>query len=148
MLSFRQSDGAPVGRIGKAMLFACAMFLIGGFALARTLEPDQRGFGTHRQMGLPECTFRIVFSRPCPGCGMTTSFTHFVRGEFASAAQANPVGLLLASLAALMIPWSLASAARGRLLFVQDPLPVFAGLVIAHGGIALALWSYKLWLAM
>lgn len=146
MTSFRQFDGAPVGRVGRAVLIAWAMFLIAGFALARSLEPDPRGFGTHRQLGLPECTFRLLFSKPCPGCGMTTSFSHFVRGEFAAAARANETALLLAILSAVMIPWSLSSAARGRLWLVDDPVPVFAGVVIALGGIAVALWVIRQWL--
>ena len=148
MTSFRQFDGAPVGRVGQAVLIAWAMFLIAGFALARSLEPDPRGFGTHRQIGLPECTFRLLFSKPCPGCGMTTSFSHFVRGEFAAAARANETALLLAILSAVMIPWSLSSATRGRLWFVDDPVQVFAGLVIALGGIAVALWVIRQWLVV
>ena len=135
-----------MGRVGRAALFAWAMFLIAGFALARSLEPDPRGFGTHRQIGLPECTFRLLFSRACPGCGMTTSFSHFVRGEFAAAGRANETALLLAVLSAVMIPWSLSSAARGRLWFVDDPVSVFAGLVIALGAISVALWVIRMWL--
>ena len=146
MTHFRQFEGAPVGRVGRAALFAWAMFLIAGFALARSLEPDPRGFGTHRQFGLPECTFRLLFSRACPGCGMTTSFSHFVRGEFAAAGRANETALLLAVLSAVMIPWSLSSAARGRLWFVDDPVSVFAGLVIALGAISVALWVIRMWL--
>lgn len=148
MLSDRQFGGATVSRTGRVMLFAWAVFLIGGFGLARSLDPDPRGFGTHRQVGLPECTFRLMFSRPCPGCGMTTCFSHFVRGEFAAAAQANTTGLLLAIVCALMIPWSLVSAARGRLWFVDDPIPVCAGLMVALGVTALALWSWRLWFAI
>ena len=146
MTSFRQFDGAPVGRVGRAVLFAWATFLIAGFTLARSLEPDPRGFGTHRQIGLPECTFRLLFSKPCPGCGMTTSFSHFVRGEFAAAARANETALLLAILSAVMIPWSLSSAARGRLWFVDDPVQVFAVLVIALGAISVVLWVIRQWL--
>ena len=146
MTSFRQFDGAPVGRMGRAVLTVWAMFLIAGFVLARSLEPDPRGFGTHRQVGLPECTFRLLFSKPCPGCGMTTSFSHFVRGEFTAAARANETALLLAILSAVMIPWSLSSAARGRLWLVDDPVSVFAGLVIALGAISVALWVIRMWL--
>ena len=45
-----------------------------GFALARSIEPDQRGYGTHEQVGLPPCTFIRVFNVRCPTCGMMTSF--------------------------------------------------------------------------
>ena len=145
MTDLRQFDGAVVGRVGRAMLIAWAAFLITGFALARSLEPDSRGFGTHQQLGLPECSVRMLFSRSCPGCGMTTSFSHFVRGEFVAAARANETGLLLAIISAMMIPWSLSSAARGRLWFVDDPLRVLAGLTIALGGIATGLWLWRQW---
>ena len=147
MTSFRQIQGVLVGRMGRAMLFAWATFLMAGFGLARSLEPDPRGYGTHRQLGLPECTFRWLFSKPCPSCGMTTCFSHFVRGEFAAAAHANETGLLLAVVATLMIPWSLGSAAQGRLWLVDDPVKVFAGMTIALGGIAVVLWSWRLWLS-
>ena len=146
MTDFRQFDGAPVGRVGRAVLIAWAAFLIAGFVLARSLEPDSRGFGTHQQLGLPECSIRLLFSRSCPGCGMTTSFSHFVRGEFAAAARANEAGLLLAILCAVLVPWSLSSAVRGRLWFVEDPLRVLAGLTIVLGGIAVALWAWRQWL--
>ncbi len=145
MTDFRQFDGAPVGRVGRAVLIAWAMFLLAGFTLARSLEPDSRGFGTHQQLGLPECSVRMLFSRSCPGCGMTTSFSHFVRGEFVAAARANETGLLLAIVCAVMIPWSVMSAARGRLWFVEDPLRVLAGLTIALSGIAVVLWIWRQW---
>lgn len=148
MWNDRQFDGAVVGRTGRAMLFAWAVFLIGGFTLARSLDPDPRGYGTHRQIGLPDCSFRLVFSKPCPGCGMTTCFAYFVRGDIVAAAQANSAGLLLAVVSVLMIPWSLVSAARGRLWFVDDPIPVCAGLLVALGATALALWSWRLWFAI
>lgn len=135
-----------MGTVGRTVLIVWAMFLIAGFALARSLEPDNRGFGTHQQMGLPECTFRLVFSKPCPGCGMTTSFAHFVRGEFSAAARANETALLLAMISAMMIPWSLSSAARGRLWFVDDPVKVFAGLILVLGGISVAMWLIRNWI--
>ena len=143
-----QFDGAPVGRVGRAALVACSVLLMAGFVMARFLEPDPRGFGTHRQLGLPECTFRTLFSKPCPGCGMTTSFSHFVRGDLLTAGRVNPAGLLLAVVSALMIPWCLFSAVQGRLWCVDEPLPFFAYLVIALGGVSTALWAWRLWWSM
>ncbi|MCX7409926.1 MAG: DUF2752 domain-containing protein [Planctomycetales bacterium] len=140
-----QFDGAPVGRVGRTALVVWSMLLLAGFAMARSLEPDPRGYGTHRQLGLPECTFRTLFSKPCPGCGMTTSFSHFVRGDLLTAGRVNPAGLLLAAVSALMIPWCLFSAVQGRLWCVDEPLPFFAYLVIALGGVSTALWAWRLW---
>jgi hypothetical protein len=127
------------------MLFAWALFLLSGFALAWSLKPDPRGFGTHQQFGLPECSVRLLFSRPCPGCGMTTCFSHFIRGEFVEAGRANPAGILLASLCALMIPWSLVSAVRGSTWLVQEPLVLLTVLITLIGGIAFFSWLVAVW---
>ncbi len=141
---YKQLAGVPVGRVGRVALVAWSVFLMTGFAMARSLEPDPRGFGTHRQWGLPECTFRLVSSKPCPGCGMTTAFANFVRGRFQAAARANPTGLLLAVVSALMIPWCLFSAVCGRLWCVDEPLSFFTYMVIALGSISTAMWVWRL----
>jgi hypothetical protein len=145
MIRFRHTDGAPIGNLARTLLLAWAMFLLGGFALAWSLKPDPRGFGTHQQIGLPECSIRLLFSRPCPGCGMTTSFSHFVRGEFVEAGRANIAGLLLATLCVLMIPWSLYSAARGTTWLVEEPMMLLTLLIVVIGSIALVSWLLAVW---
>jgi hypothetical protein len=62
--------------------------------IAFRLAPDPQGHGTHQQLGLPPCTSVIAFDRPCPACGMTTSWAHTVRGQFVGAFIANPLGSL------------------------------------------------------
>ena len=140
----RQSVEAPVGTLGRAILFGVATFLTGGFALARSLSPDPQGFGTHQQFGLPPCTTRMLFGIPCPGCGMTTCFAHFVRGEFVLAANANLAGVVLAAVCALLIPWSLWSAHRGRLWMVSDPVTFAGVLTICMSGLAVLFWAARL----
>ena len=54
---------------------------MGLLAVAAWLEPSPTGIGTHQQLGLPPCTFWMLFGRPCPTCGMTTSWAHLVRGQ-------------------------------------------------------------------
>ena len=98
-------------------------------ALAWMLEPDARGYGTHQRLGLPPCSFRIVFGMPCPGCGGTTSFAYFVRGAWWQAASSNLAGFGCALMSALMIPWSLASAVSGRTWGLRDPLTAFVWLL-------------------
>ena len=44
-------------------------------AMAVAVRPDRSGFGTHTQLHLPPCGFYLVFGKPCPSCGMTTSFS-------------------------------------------------------------------------
>jgi hypothetical protein len=145
MIRFRHTDGAPIGNLARTLLLAWALFLISGFALAWSLKPDPRGFGTHQQIGLPECSIRLLFSRPCPGCGMTTSFSHFVRGEFVEAGRTNIAGLLLATLCVLMIPWSLYSAVRGATWLVEEPMMLLTVLIVVIGSIALVSWLLAIW---
>jgi len=144
MLSARQPVEAPIGTVGRATLCGTALFLIVGFGIAVLLKPDPRGFGTHQQLGLPPCAFRFFVNRPCPGCGMTTCFAHFVRGQFAAAVQANPAGTLLATVCLLLIPWCFWSAYRGRLWMVSDPVPVVTALSVSLAGLIFLLWATRM----
>ena len=89
--------------------------LLGLLLLAAVLQPSGTGIGTHRQLGLPPCTFLTVFGVRCPSCGMTTSWSYFVRGQFGQAWSTNAGGACLAVLAALASGWSMFVAVRGEL---------------------------------
>lgn len=136
----------PLSPLGRGVLIGLAVFLVAGFGLSRYLKPDPNGYGTHQQLGLPECTIRALFNGPCPGCGMTTSFAHFVRGEFRASAQANPAGLWMAAGCVVLIPWCGFSAYRGRLWGVDDPWPAAAVLTASWGGTSLLVWAWRWWL--
>ena len=97
------------------------LFLISGFCLAVWLNPDSRGFGTHQQLGLPACSFQTSFGVPCPSCGMTTSFSHFVRGQWLRSLQASTTAFVLALVCASMVPWCLASLQKKHLWKVDRP---------------------------
>lgn len=56
------------------------------------LSPDKSGHGTHQELGLPPCPSVLLFDRPCPGCGLTTSWTALIHGRFAEAFHAHPLG--------------------------------------------------------
>ncbi|BBO22910.1 MAG: DUF2752 domain-containing protein [Armatimonadetes bacterium] len=68
---------------------------LGVTIVALFLSPDPRGHGTHTQLGLPPCATAAVTGRPCPGCGLTTSFASTVRGNLAGAWRSNPFGVPL-----------------------------------------------------
>jgi hypothetical protein len=107
----------------RTLLVLMAVLLTAVFAIAIYLNPYQddgsaRRLETHRQLGLPECTFKVITGKPCPSCGMTTSFALFVRGDWLNSLKANYVGTLLAMFCVLLIPYSLVSACRRRYVFL------------------------------
>jgi len=123
-LPLRRQPAAASLRVAwhvRATLVLIASILIGVFSVAWWLNPyhpdgTPRRMATHRQLGLPPCNFVILTGKPCPSCGMTTSFALFIRGDLRASLQANWVGTLLAAGAVIALPWSLLSAWRGRLL--------------------------------
>jgi len=90
--------------------------LLGLLVTASCLTPDPQGIGTHRQLGLPPCTIVAWFGVRCPSCGMTTAWSHMVRGQPVSAVRANCGGALLALAAMAAGPWLIGSAMGGRWL--------------------------------
>lgn len=82
-------------------------------ALSFWLTPDARGFGTHQQLGLPPCNFQDATGVPCPGCGLTTSFSNMAHAHLLDAFAAHLMGppLFLITLAvAVASPWALRRA--------------------------------------
>jgi len=80
-------------RLWSALVLAGCIGLLG---VAAWLRPDGRGYGTHQQLGLARCGMIITTGLPCPTCGMTTAFSHTVRGQWLRAFWAQPAGFLLA----------------------------------------------------
>ena len=77
---YRQAgEDRPLGAAVRGALVGISLALVGVFAVAAWLNPyDELGrprrLETHRQLGLPACTFREVFGVPCPSCGGDMSF--------------------------------------------------------------------------
>jgi hypothetical protein len=71
------------------------MTWLAGSAIGAYLTPSSHGHGTHTQLLLPPCPSVMLANRPCPGCGMTTSFTWLMHGNVAEAFHAHPFGPLL-----------------------------------------------------
>lgn len=138
-------SGSPLTFGGRVGLLAASLLLVAGFALARSLEPDPRGFGTHQKLGLPECTVQLLWNRPCPGCGMTTAFAHLVRGQWNAAARANPGGVLLGTICAVLIPWMWISAWRGETAGVDQPIEALLILLLATSAMTLSVWGMRVW---
>jgi hypothetical protein len=125
------------------VLVAAAVAMAAVLGVARWLEPAERGYGTHEQLGLPPCAFRALTGVPCPSCGMTTSFAYAVRGRLWSAAWTNPGGCLLAVGVAGLVPWCLASAAVGRTIGLRSVERAVIVAVVAVFGTSIVAWVIR-----
>jgi hypothetical protein len=110
----------------RALLIILAACWVTVFGVALSLDPYTDAgvpltMETHRQLGLPACTFKELTGLPCPSCGMTTSFALLIRGDVVNSARANFAGMALAAFGLLFVPWSIAAVAKGRLLFIREP---------------------------
>lgn len=136
--------GYPLGRSSRVLLALWTVFLIAGFALAASLEPDPRGYGTHQRLGLPPCSFQMLFGLKCPSCGSTTSFAHFVRGQWGASIQANPGAFGLALMSAAMVPWGIYSTWLGRTWRLAQPATAFVWLLSGIVAVSLLQWGIRI----
>jgi len=94
--AIRDAPAASRGHLGSRFVWLVLFGLpLAVVITATTLSPDPAGHGTHMQLGLPPCGFLAATGLPCPGCGLTTCFSHMVRFEVVGAARANPFGVAL-----------------------------------------------------
>jgi hypothetical protein len=126
--------------IAAAVAVACTGIL--GVALA--LSPADRGLGTHEQLNLPPCGWIAMMDLPCMTCGMTTSFSHAVRGQFLASLLAQPLGFLLAMATAMTMLVSMQVTVTG------SNLPMFfsrmwnRSMFWLVGIVFLAAWFFKI----
>jgi hypothetical protein len=134
----------PLGWTVRCVLLVAATGLAGLLGLARKLEPDPRGFGTHTQLGLPSCSFATSTGWLCPTCGMTTAFTWSVRGSIDRSWQANPAGCVLALLSVPLIAWLLGSAVANRPVGFSSLSRPLLALLFTAVVLSLASWLIRL----
>jgi hypothetical protein len=134
----------PLGWPVRCVLMLAAAGTLGLWGLARKLEPDPRGFGTHTQLGMRPCSFLRMTGRLCPTCGMTTSFAWVVRGRIDRSWQANPAGCVLAVLSVPFSAWLIGSAVGNRPIgFKSLSRPLFF-LLVATVAFSIATWLVRL----
>src|ERR1700739_4433028 len=81
-------------------------------------DGNPRRMATHTQLGLAPCNFVLLTGKPCPSCGMTTSFALLVRGDVVASVRANCVGGGCCGLWARGWVWAAARGVWGKPLFV------------------------------
>ncbi|MBL4591009.1 MAG: DUF2752 domain-containing protein [Phycisphaerales bacterium] len=112
--------------------------------IASWMSPSDHGHGTHTQLGLAPCAWAVWFDKPCPSCGMTTSFAHAGEGHWVQSAKAQPFAVLLVIGSSAVFWGALVQAVSGAKLgdaFIGMLRPkVF----LALGAFALGAWIYKI----
>jgi Protein of unknown function (DUF2752) len=140
----QQFDRQPLGWPIRSLLVVAAAGLAGLLILARMLEPDPRGFGTHVQLGLRPCAFLTATGRLCPSCGMTTSYAWLARGQIDRSWKANPAGCIYALLSVPLIFWMVSSAIANQPVGFQSLAKPLAGLLFAAVFLGLMSWLIRL----
>jgi hypothetical protein len=80
---------------------------------------------------LPEtCVSRKLFHVNCPGCGLTRSFVHLAHGDWRASWNVNRVGILLALIVVLQIPYRLWALCSPDRLPLGTSFPKFAGYLL------------------
>jgi hypothetical protein len=150
-------DRPAAGRIGAArgwnwpratplervFQVALAAGLGGAIALGMYLTPSATGTGTHTLLGLAPCGMLLATGKPCPTCGVTTSFALAAHGRFGASLVNQPFGLALFILAVAGLLLSVTTAAAGRSwypLVTRWSVPSFIMALVILG---LLSWMYK-----
>ena len=119
------------------------------FGIAVWLNPydadgNPRSMATHTQLGLPPCNMVEMVGKPCPACGMTTSFALLMHGDVPNSLRANWAGTVLAVVLLALIPWAVASACRGRYYFIRSGEALTTAVVITLLVLMLGRWGVVL----
>jgi hypothetical protein len=106
------TPAAPMTWTARGAALGIAVACVVPLVVAASLVPSPTGMETHRQLGLPACTWPGMLGIPCISCGMTTAFALTVRGSLVAAFIVQPAGALLCLLAAMgavVAAWSAGS---------------------------------------
>jgi hypothetical protein len=128
--------------IALLVLVGCATML----GVAVRLTPSSAGVGTHEELGLTSCQFLYRTGLPCPSCGMTTSVSHFVRGNIAASIYVQPMGAMIAfaTVAAFWVALYMVVTGRPALRLMQIiPARYY---VVPLLTLAVAAWGWKIWI--
>lgn len=127
----------------RVILVGVASVLSALLLIAANLTPNPKGFGTHQQLGLPPCSFLTWTGIRCPTCGMTTSWSHLLRGEILLSFKKNCGGAMFGILAIALVPACIWGAVQNDTKFT-DRLSFITLIAL----LAVALSTLLNWVAM
>jgi hypothetical protein len=133
----------PNARLAWAGVALACLAVLG---IARYLQPDPRGFGTHQQLSIYKypCGFVLTSGLPCPTCGMTTAFSMIMHGRPFSALKAQPAGAILCVATVGLLAFSLYVAISGRIVSLNWERIGPVRIMIALGLLILGGWAFKI----
>ncbi len=139
----------PLLRVGPATRLAwggVAVVCLLVLGVARYLEPDARGYGTHQQLPFYRypCGLVLTSGLPCPTCGMTTSFSCVMHGDLVSAFKAQPAGAVLCVGAIALLGFAFYVVFSGRILLVNWDRVGPVRLMLGLGFLILGGWAFKI----
>ena len=105
--------------------------------VAKLLNPDPSGLGTHEHLFLLPCLFKILTGLPCPFCGMTTAFAYMADGAVHQALAVHILGPVAYLAIGAILVAGLIGVARDRRPLPQWMFSQWAGrtmLLILLGG--------------
>jgi len=145
----RWVDSKPAGLMNRLIGLSLAAPSWTVIGLSRWLVPSEKGYGTHLQLGLGECTMMHLTGYPCPMCGMTTTFALYAHLRVFDALLNQPFGVVMfgGTLAAAAIGFADLVSGRGywrsALRAVERREQVVSAVLL--GGMLLG-WVYKIFM--
>jgi hypothetical protein len=131
---------------GRLIAGAVAAVCLSALVLAVAIEPSPTGVGTHTQLGMEACNFEQRTGIPCPGCGVTTSFAWFVRGNLPASFYVQPMGAILALVCCAGVWIGLYLAITGKAahrLLQMMPIGYYLMPILLLGVLA---WAWKIFI--
>lgn len=118
-------------------VFWAAMVMAAAWA-----TPDPSGRGTHTQFGLPPCPSLLLTQRPCPACGLTTSFSALLHADLGFAFRAHALGPPLFAYLGVSALYLASKFAFGYRLLLPRWLILWGNLAVLAAFFLYGIWRY------